>query len=50
MIDTLEPFRAKREELASQQGLVNDVLTDGSRKAEAVAKETMVEVRAALKV
>jgi len=50
MIETLEPFRAKREELAAQEGLVEDVLTEGSRKAEAVAKETMREVRAALKV
>ncbi|GFO66610.1 tryptophan--tRNA ligase [Geomonas limicola] len=50
MIDTLEPFRTKREELAAQDGLVEEVLTEGSRKAEAVAKETMREVRAALKV
>lgn len=50
MVDTLEPFRTKREELASQVGLVEDVLTEGSRKAEAVAKETMRDVRAALKV
>jgi len=50
MIDTLEPFRTKREELAAQEGLVEEVLTEGSRKAEAVAKETMREVRAALKV
>jgi tryptophanyl-tRNA synthetase len=50
MIDTLAPFRAKREELARQDGLVNDVLAEGSRKAEVVAKQTMVEVRTALKV
>jgi tryptophanyl-tRNA synthetase len=50
MIDTLAPFRAKREEMARQSGLVNEVLAEGSRKAEVVAKQTMVEVRAALKV
>ncbi|HJV64456.1 MAG TPA: tryptophan--tRNA ligase [Geomonas sp.] len=50
MVDTLAPFRAKREELASKPGVVDEVLTEGSRKAEVVAKETMNEVRAALKV
>jgi tryptophanyl-tRNA synthetase len=50
MIDTLAPFRAKRIELAEQEGLVRQVLTEGSRKAEVAAKETMTEVRAALKV
>ena len=50
MIDTLAPFRAKREELAREEGLVHEVLAEGSRKAEVVAKQTMVEVRAALKV
>ena len=50
MIDTLAPFRAKREELAQKEGLVHEVLAEGSRKAEVVAKQTMLEVRAALKV
>ena len=50
MVDTLAPFRAKREELAGQSGLVAAVLAEGSRKAEVVAKQTMVEARAALRV
>ena len=50
MIDTLAPFRARREELARQSGLVAEVLAEGSRKAEVVAKQTMVEARAALRV
>ena len=50
MVDTLAPFRAKREELSRQDGLVREVLEQGSRKAEIAAKQTMVEVRAALKV
>ena len=50
MIDTLAPFRAKREELAGQEGLVAEVLHEGSRKAEVVARQTMIEARTALKV
>ena len=50
MIDTLAPLRAKREELAQQPNLVNEVLGEGSRKAEVVARQTMEEARAALKV
>jgi tryptophanyl-tRNA synthetase len=50
MVDTLAPFRAKRVELAQQEGLVHEVLAEGSRKAEVVAKQTMVEARAALRV
>jgi tryptophanyl-tRNA synthetase len=50
MVDTLAPFRAKREELSKQSNLVDDVLAEGSRKAEVAAKETMIEVRTALKV
>ena len=50
MVDTLAPFRARREELTGQSGLVEEVLAEGSRRATLVAKQTMVEVRAALKV
>ena len=50
MVETLAPFRAKRVELAEQEGLVREVLAEGSRKAEVVARQTMVEARAALKV
>ncbi|MCM0083219.1 tryptophan--tRNA ligase [Geomonas sp. Red32] len=50
MVETLAPFRAKREELAADEGLVDNVLAEGSKKAEVVARETMNEVRAALKV
>jgi len=49
MVDTLAPFRARREELAQHEGMVNEVLAEGSRKAEVVARQTMVEARAALK-
>jgi len=50
MVDTLAPFRAKRVELASQEGLVDQVLAEGSRRAEVVARQTMDDARAALKV
>ena len=50
MVDTLAPFREKRVELTSKPGLVDEVLAEGSRKAEVVARQTMDEARAALKV
>lgn len=46
----LEPFRAKRNELASQESYVKDVLTDGAKRAGAIAKETMKEVREAMQL
>jgi len=44
----LEPFRAKREELASQQSYVQDVIEDGGKRARAIAQKTMAEVREAI--
>jgi tryptophanyl-tRNA synthetase len=46
----LAPYRARREELAANPGFVADLLADGSRRASAVAAETMQQVRDALKV
>ncbi|MFN8388294.1 MAG: hypothetical protein U0X92_18025 [Anaerolineales bacterium] len=39
----LEPFRAKRAELASKPDYVTDVLNDGASRARVIAQETMVE-------
>jgi tryptophanyl-tRNA synthetase len=50
MIEALAPFRAKRVELTAREGLVEEVLAEGSRKAEIAARETMAEARKALKV
>lgn len=50
MVDTLAPLRARRVELAEKPGLVSEVLAEGSRKAEVVARQTMEEARAALRV
>ena len=46
----LEPFRAKRAELASQESYVQDVLSDGAKRARAIAQQTMVEVREAMQL
>jgi len=46
----LEPFRAKRAELESQAGYVNDVLADGAKRAGEIAKKTMAEVREAMQL
>lgn len=50
VVDTLSPFRAKREELAATPSLVEDVLAAGAHKAAEEAGQTMKDVRAALKV
>lgn len=44
----LEPFRAKRAELASKPDYVTDVLTDGAERAHVIARQTMAEVREAM--
>jgi tryptophanyl-tRNA synthetase len=46
----LEPFRAKRAELAAQPGYVRDVLQEGGKRARAIAEQTMVEVREAIQL
>jgi len=44
----LEPFRAKRAELASRESYVQDVLNEGGKRARAIAQKTMAEVRQAM--
>jgi tryptophanyl-tRNA synthetase len=46
----MEPFRAKRAEIAAQPDLVPAVLADGARRARAIAERTMEEVRAAVQL
>ena len=46
----LEPFRAKRAELASKPDRVADVLDDGAKRARKIARKTMEEVRAAVQL
>jgi tryptophanyl-tRNA synthetase len=50
VVTELAPFREKRRELASQTGLVDQVLADGNRKASEEAARTMQEVRKAIKL
>lgn len=44
----LEPFRARRAELARDPDAVQAILDDGARRARAIAEKTMEEVRAAV--
>lgn len=50
LVETLAPFRAKREELTTQPGLVEDILAAGSAKAAAEASRTIAEVRDAIRL
>ena len=44
----LEPFRLRRMEIASKPAAVHDVLDDGAKRAQKIARVTMTEVRAAV--
>jgi len=46
----LGPLYERRQQLESHPDDVMDILNDGSKKAKAVASETMVEVRKAMKI
>jgi tryptophanyl-tRNA synthetase len=47
---TLEPFRARRIEIASQPDLVQRVLDSGAERARVIAEKTMRDVRAAIQL
>jgi tryptophanyl-tRNA synthetase len=49
MNERLAPFRAKREELAANPALVDEILANGSERASLISDSVMAEVRAALK-
>ena len=44
----LEPFRARRAELAARPGYIEEVLDDGASRARVIAEKTMSEVRQAI--
>jgi tryptophanyl-tRNA synthetase len=46
----LEPFRARRSEIAAKPGYVRDVLDDGANRACLIADQTMTEVREAIQL
>jgi len=41
----LRPFRTRRAEIAAKPGYIEQVLADGARRASAIAKETLAEVK-----
>jgi tryptophanyl-tRNA synthetase len=46
----LDPMRERRQELASRPERIREILVEGSRRARAVAVETMARVRDAVKI
>ena len=47
---TLEPLRERRRELASRPERIHEILVEGSKRARAVAVDTMGRVRDAMKI
>ena len=45
LIDSLEPFRRKRQELLSREVYVREILTQGAKRANVIAQSTITEVR-----
>ncbi len=45
IINHLQPLRDKRDELASREVYVQEILKSGARRAETIAQSTMIEVR-----
>ena len=50
LIKALEPIREKREYYRARPQLVEEIINEGGNKARNVARQTMTEVRAALKL
>ena len=46
----LDPIRERRQAAVARRDYLRDVLVEGSRKAQAVAQETMERVRSAVKL
>jgi tryptophanyl-tRNA synthetase len=47
---TLEPMRQRRAEIVAKPAQLRDIVFDGSRRARAVAQDTMARVRDAMKI
>lgn len=45
LVNSLEPFRRKRKELLTREVYVKEILNQGAKRAESIAKITMQEVR-----
>lgn len=48
--DFLEPIRERRASYQAQPGLVQEILRDGSHRAQKIARDTMREVREAMRI
>ncbi len=48
LVDYFAPFRERRAELAANPDFVWDILSDGARRASAIADETMAEAKEAI--
>ncbi len=48
LIDHLRPIREKRRELEGDKDRIRDILEDGRKKAQKIAKETMAEIKEAI--
>jgi len=48
LIDTLSPYREKRKKYLSKPSLVYDILSQGAKKASAIASATMADVKEAM--
>jgi tryptophanyl-tRNA synthetase len=46
----LDPIRARREELLAKPDALREILHEGSRRARAIAQETMSRVRSAVRL
>jgi tryptophanyl-tRNA synthetase len=50
LIKALEPMREKREYYEARPQLIDDIIVEGRDKARRVARQTMAEVKAAIKI
>jgi len=50
MLPVIEPLHEKRVELEKKPNRVKELLVEGSRKAQGIARETMTQVRQAMKI
>ena len=50
MLEGMRPIMEKRQEIAAKPKEVQEILSAGTKKAQAVAKETMNEAKAAMKI
>ena len=48
MLASIEPVHKRRRELEAQPEKINEILSEGMRKAQPIAAATMKEVRAAM--